>query len=473
MDLLGRARKFIQGLGASTEARAQYYSVSCPNGHRVRGQRTESYQALRCPACGEGVFVLPASPLPEPVPSLVTRPAWGSGGTGVMVEEGPIELKDPDQVTVDLEEPPGSVPEIEIDWEEEGDPGAAPTDRDGPRGASPPRNSEAVAQSLPPEKPERRKPPAAPPRVVSRSSPRGANPPAGPVADSPGRPYASGRGTSKPDSRRVAVEPLEVQEIGGSRRIPGTASHPTALGQRRRRKPVAIFLAVAVLVVGTIALRAWREHRQSLPLVAELGRTEGIAALEEGKFDKAYQLLAAAKVAVDTLGGAYEDADRIRHAADEAAIFVDLLPSSLEELLEEAGRTNPQSWRTRFENLYKGRGVIIDARIIATPSGPTRGYELDYLVLPPGEGVNFREPGGARPQRYARIDLSGFEAITLAEPQVGDHVLFGARIDSFDYDGEREEWVVRLEPRSGVSIQYVKALEALGWPSSVELFHEP
>ena len=67
LGLFGRAKNLIKGLGTLPEPTVQYYNVVCPLGHRVRGQRTEGYQALRCPACGEGVFVLPMSPLPEPV----------------------------------------------------------------------------------------------------------------------------------------------------------------------------------------------------------------------------------------------------------------------------------------------------------------------------------------------------------------------------------------------------------------------
>ncbi|MGZ3470353.1 MAG: hypothetical protein ACXWO1_11890, partial [Isosphaeraceae bacterium] len=63
MDLLGGARSLFKGLGTPSVAKVQYYSVVCPLGHRLRGQRTGGYQALRCPSCGEGIFVLPASPL--------------------------------------------------------------------------------------------------------------------------------------------------------------------------------------------------------------------------------------------------------------------------------------------------------------------------------------------------------------------------------------------------------------------------
>src|SRR5205823_2632769 len=141
-----------------------------------------------------------------------------------------------------------------------------------------------------------------------------------------------------------------------------------------------IFLTVTLLVAGTISLRFWRSRREDLPQLVAIGRTEGISALQEGKFDKAYQLLSAAKEAVDSLGGAVEDADTIRQAAREASIFVDLVPDTLESLLEEAGRTSRQAWATKFDTLYKGHAVIIDAQLIATPDTEGGRYDLDYRV---------------------------------------------------------------------------------------------
>jgi hypothetical protein len=221
-----------------------------------------------------------------------------------------------------------------------------------------------------------------------------------------------------------------------------------------------------LLVLGTVGLRTWRSYHQDLPRVAERGKSEGIPALEEGNFDMAFQLLSAARQAVDALGGAVEGAEQIRKAADEAAIFVDLIPDSLEDLLDEAGRSSPKAWESRFETLYKGRAVIIQARISGTPeSTGLKRYEIDYLVFPGGEASNF----GEKPPRYARIDLTGFEAITLIQPHIGDHVLFGARLASFQFDSEAREWVIGFQPKTGTSITHNKALESLGWPSSSSL----
>ncbi len=224
-------------------------------------------------------------------------------------------------------------------------------------------------------------------------------------------------------------------------------------------RPVVVLACVALLGMGAFGWRTWRHHRQNLPQLARIGQTEGIAALEEGKFDHAHQLLSEAKAAVDGLGGAVDGAEEIRHAADEAAIFVSLLTDPLENLLDEAARIAPQAWADRFDTLYRARAVIIDATITATPDTPgSSRYELDYLVFAPGQG--------AREQRYARIDLTGFEAITLAGLKEGDQVVFGARLASFQYDADVKEWLIRFEPKSGVSISHFKALEALGWPGA-------
>ncbi len=422
MDLLGRARSFFKGLGTPPVAKVQYYSVVCPLGHRLRGQRTGGYQALRCPSCGEGIFVLPASPLPDPVAPGRPARAHTARAARAEVDEGPIELKDPAQVTVDIVDPDDMAVEAEIIWDDE-----------------------VVGKASPP--PEQPAPRAA--RSGLTASPAAGAPPA------TGRPKAARR------RQPATLDP------GPGARVPvaETSAGTNDLAQPRiargpGHRPLVVLACVVVLALGTLAWRTWRQRWSNLPQVAWIGKTEGIAALEEGKFDHANQLLSAAREAVDALGSAVEDADTIRHAADEAAIFVNLLNDSLENLLDEAARksTSPQAWAARFNTLYKGRAVIIEAVITATPdTAGSHRYELDYLVLAAGQG--------AREQRYARIDLTGFEAITMVEHQEGDHVVFGGRLAAFEYDSETQEWMIRFEPKSGVSMKYYKALQNMGWPT--------
>ena len=64
-----------------------------------------------------------------------------------------------------------------------------------------------------------------------------------------------------------------------------------------------LLVIVPFLVIATVAWRYRQQLRQGYPAIVEKGRTEGITALEEGDFDKANQLLSAARSAVDGLGG--------------------------------------------------------------------------------------------------------------------------------------------------------------------------
>jgi hypothetical protein len=226
---------------------------------------------------------------------------------------------------------------------------------------------------------------------------------------------------------------------------------------------------VPVLVVATLGWRSWTAKRQEFPLIAERGRTEGIPALDRGNFDRAYQLLSAAKTAVDALGGAVEDADEIRHAADEAALFVDLCSRLPEELLAEAGRTDPDTWASRFELLHKGRAILIDSTIEAAPEpGSSSGYLLSYRIFPQGEATSFLN-NTAPPERYADIDLAGFALFETSPPTVGSRVIFGARLASMRYESQADRWVVRLDPKSGVFIKHYGALQAIGWPVPKEV----
>ncbi len=191
---------------------------------------------------------------------------------------------------------------------------------------------------------------------------------------------------------------------------------------------------------------------------------EGIPALEQGDFDKAHNLLSAARNAVDALGGNIEDADEIRRAADEAEILVNLCIKKLEDLLAEA--TPTEEWAQKFDTLYKGQSYIFNTRIVAAPAeGDSGNYEIDYLVLPPGEATRFGDGGMARVDRYARIDLTGFELFELAHTAKGHSVLFGAKLASFRFDNEKNHFVVKLEPKSGRFITHPRVLESLGWPA--------
>jgi hypothetical protein len=244
---------------------------------------------------------------------------------------------------------------------------------------------------------------------------------------------------------------MPVAEVKTLDTLPG-------LGERlRRHRNTLIFAAVALLVVATVVFRARRARLQELPGIAERGLTQGLDALDEGRFDTALQLLSEARDAVDQLGSGFDPgkASAIRQGAHEVEIFSRLAPATLKEMLDEATRSDAKDWAATFDRLYKGRTILIDDEIAEVPDGQGRGrYELHFRILPPGEGV--------RPRSVGLIDTKGFKLFEITQPKVGYRVTFGAKLASFQYDLESEVWLVGLMPDSGVSITHHKALKAIG-----------
>jgi hypothetical protein len=439
LKFLGRARRFLQELASEPESKVQYFNVTCVSGHRVRGERTEGYQALRCPACGEGVFVLPRSPLPDPAaPGRAPASTRASRGRA-WTDDGPVELTDPGRAALEVADDEAAPADAEIIWD---DPPAQPArrpgrnrgrDQDTPTGAVPAGEDAAFWEE-----------------DITRAAAANTTERSGRRREKPAPEQRAAAASSSHGRRRRAAEPAVIE----------VDTRP------KKRSPItAIVIVVPLLVATAVAWRYWRQVRAQYPLTAELGRTEGIPALEQGNFDKAYQLLSAAKTAVTALGGAVDDADEICTAADEAAIFVDLSPRILEEILEEAARTDPLVWPTKFNDLYKGRAIVIETTITEEPgAGSSDRYLVDYLVLPSGAAYKFNQGTGAAPDRFGMIDFTGFELFDLARPHKGEHKTFGARLASFQLDKISNVWWVGLEPKSGVFILHPKALEAMGWP---------
>jgi len=453
LKFLGRARKFFQELASEPETKVQYFNVTCAAGHRVRGERTEGYQALRCPACGEGIFVLPRSPLPMPAAPTRSSSSKRAGMGGAWVEEGPVELTDPGRAALEVGGDEPSPADAEIIWDDQ------PAESTGRAGHSHTRGHPADAGAATAEEDDAfweddlkrvaatRSPDAS--ERSSRKSAPNAGPPARPATARPSR--AGQRARATPET--AGGQLLEAPALAGV--------EPKS-GKRQLSRLSLVLIVVPLLVIATVAWRVRQHGRQEYPLIAERGKTEGIPALEEGDFDRAYQLLSAAKSAVDALGGAVDNAEEIRNAAAEAALFVDQT-RSLEEMLDDAGRTDPQIWASKFDTLYKGRAIWIDCSIHDEPEPGRRSrYLLDYVVLPPGAANNFGEGRSSRPPRFGLIDLTGFELFELARPRKGDHVTFGARLASFQFDATSNVWLIGLEPKSGVFITHTKALEAAG-----------
>ena len=451
MKFLGRAKKFFRELASEPEGKVQYFNVTCASGHRVRGERTEGYQALRCPACGEGVFVLPGSPLPEPAAPARSSPSKGSSRGRAGMDDGPVELTNPGRIALDAGDDAAGLPDAEIIWDDE----------------------QAETTRRPGRKRVREQPADIGPAAADEDEP---------FWEEDLTRAAAARSTDTPDRRPKSQDPAGRTAAGAAhpsqKQRNGTSAGPgrrkpektPAIAQievatrRKRPSPLTLVLIfVPLLVVTAVGWSYLRSIRQEYPLIVERGRNEGIPALDAGDFDTAFQLLSAAKSAMDSLGGAVANPDEIRTAAAEAAIFNDRSPLLLEEMLEVAGHADLSVWASKFKTLYQGRAILIDT-IISDEPGPERSsrYRIEYVVFPPGGTSTFNEQKDAPPDRFGVIDLTGFQLFELARPRKGDHVTFGARLASFQPDATHKFWLVGLEPESGVYITHTKALEAIG-----------
>ena len=187
---------------------------------------------------------------------------------------------------------------------------------------------------------------------------------------------------------------------------------------RANRNPL-LFAAVILLIVGAVSFRVWRMRLAELPVVAERGRVEGLAALDAGKFETAYQLLSEARRAVIRLGDDIPGASAIKQGADEAEVIAKLVSDPLEQLLDEASRDEPAAWDDRFRKLYDGRTILIEAEVTAVPNSQGEGsYDLNYRIFPEGEG--------AKPRSIGKLNLNGFKHFDLIKPKLHDTVVFGA-----------------------------------------------
>lgn len=421
MGLFDRAKRVLQGGPAPGAARVQAYRVACPEGHVLHGHRTEGYQALRCPECNAGIFVLPRSPLPEPVaPKSGAAPRRRA--PAAVVEE------------LVLDEPP-SPAEI----------ARARAEHASARGRA------AVAPEPVPVPAD-----AEPEAVIEWVDEEETTPPGGQAdVDLPAevRPRPKGAGAKKHAPRPPEPKPEPVP--AGMIAVEG----PSGFVEWAKRNKNALIAVGVVLVLGlTVAWRVRQGRLEDLPRVVEAGRVDGLAKLDEGDFAAAKQLLARAASAVNELGGQIEGAEEILRGAREAALLADFTGESLAALVEEAAKYNPpDAWAPHFDAVYKGRSTVLMGEVLAAPDPnvPGSGYVVDQPIL---------YGNGPVPAGRGRLDLAGFRLLEEARPNVGDVVTFGARLKAVRFDTARSEWVVELEPDSGAFITHARALSHLpGW----------
>jgi hypothetical protein len=182
---------------------------------------------------------------------------------------------------------------------------------------------------------------------------------------------------------------------------------------------------------------------------------DGQRALAEGSFDLSLEKFTAAVRLRDGQPGLLDPAAnrRLNQLYWQSDLLANQLDRPLAKLLEEAESFNePAGWTARFKH-YHGKSVVFCDEVYLDPQGRPS-------LLHDGEVTWKKE--GSRVERRARIVLAGLKLLSkMALPHerpAAQRWIFGARLASFTQQGD--EWVIRLEPDSGVLLTDGDAVKA-------------
>ncbi len=439
MGLFDRGRKRGQSSAHTGQAVADLgFEARCPAGHEFIGTRQELFQAIRCPECGEGIFILPTTWLPVPPMASVTDliPLGEIRKQAVPQKEDPDD-QNPDNPTdpPDSAHRPPKIPLREPTRPTARKPDSMPVDDPAARyqvesaGAPDQAEFERMIQD-----------------DADRQSSARMEGHTARTASPSKRPKSARPVPAKPDA--TVEDPENDPEFDHDEEIAEDYRPPF---YQRISRTVWIGLGVTAIMGLTVFFQIRQSHREQLPRLANLGRTEGIAKLDSGQFDEAKQILAEAASAYDEMNDQSDEARSIRQAARESAIFADLVSRPIDEIIDSVAAD--ATGRSEFLNQHRGRSIIIESRVTKTPQQGGQ-YDLDFrAAVGPG-------PDSARP--LGRLDLAGLKLLDDLKPGLGDSVLIGVRLKDLELkDGL---WWIRLEPSSGVMITHWNALSAIGWP---------
>lgn len=435
MKIINRNQR--RGNKLAQTAESINFEARCPSGHLITGQRQEKFQAIRCPECSEGIFVLPTSWLPVPPsssPGKVVKLSQFGKAELLPSKVGDYDGDDGDEELVEMDNQHGSdrgsgLQLSEYETQAEADESDLSEDPAASYPVEPGRevNADELAR-------------------IAREDLRKNK--AQPKQDRRARRDQSAKSavkkTQADDNSDDQVDQMEEDFSPDEQRLP--------LFKRVGTK-TWIMLGVTVVISLTIYFQIRQRHREKLPQLAQLGRTQGMELLKSGKFDEAKKILADAASAYAEMNDRTEVAREIQQASREAAILADLVGRPLEEILDRYAAGG--EGKAEFESLEKDRSIIIESRITSTPDNGGV-YDIDYrIAVGPG-------PDSARP--LGRLDLSSLILLKNLKPELGDQLLIGLRIQGFELTDS--QWLVKVDPQSGVLMTNWDALATIGWPVS-------
>jgi hypothetical protein len=186
------------------------------------------------------------------------------------------------------------------------------------------------------------------------------------------------------------------------------------------------------------------EGKEALPQHIKAGR----GALDQGKIRLAAEEFKAAEAIHARFPSALPTAERrqLRQLRRQADIISDLVPISMDELLQQAverSEVDPREWKEEFAARFQGKSVIFDDEVRHEGAGVYRLTTSPFSVR-------------GRPAQVALGDLHIMRTLPLDRPQ---RMLIGARLDSVRLESGGT-WVVHLVPDSGVLLTDLAAVRA-------------
>lgn len=204
---------------------------------------------------------------------------------------------------------------------------------------------------------------------------------------------------------------------------------------------IAGVVTLAAVVLGFVLLLPYLMRRtpdtpDAAAVAQEIGqrRTAAKRALREGKYHQAFREIDAAKELSDRQPAALGRDERreLEQLHRQSELLARLLNAPLQDIVKEAALAQEDEWRTRFAELYQGRGVLFDD-VLRADAGGRLGLGTYEVRL------------GEEKVRLAVEELHVLRHLPLDPPP---RVLFGARLAKVAH--EAGGWVIRFDPDSGV-----------------------
>lgn len=252
--------------------------------------------------------------------------------------------------------------------------------------------------------------------------------------------------------RRFVLPRSPLPSLDGN----GAAGVPSTGGRRSVAfllLPAAALLLVAGGIVTVVLLYLGRNGRNrdgtstEGPAAVAIHFKAGREALEQGKLRLAANELTAAESLRTRYPETLSMAERrqLHQLQRETQLLADLLAEPLDDVLRQAAdrsEVDEKEWQAEFDARYKGRAILFDDEV------RVEAGSLRFATYP------FRVRG-----RAAQVALMDLQLLRRLPGDGSKRMLLGARLASVRLEAGGN-WVVHLEPDSGVLMTNLQAVRA-------------